>query len=174
MFTVGQVAKRFSLSRSTLLYYDKQGVLKPSARNNSNYRMYSDGDVQKLERIVLLRNAGLSLADIVKVIDKDFDETGKVLENRLFSLNKEIQDLRCQQCVIIDIIKRQGSIKNTRIITMDIWVSMLRAAGLDEQGMWNWHIAFESSSPEAHQDFLESLGISSEEVTFIREQSVKR
>jgi hypothetical protein len=37
---------------------------------------------------------------------------------------------------------------------------MLRAAGLDEDGMWAWYEEFEKSSPEGHQDFLESIGIS--------------
>jgi len=48
---------------------------------------------------------------------------------------------------------------------------MLRAAGLDEDGMWNWHIEFEKNTPEAHQDFLESIGISSEEIALIRDKS---
>ncbi|MEW8208138.1 MAG: MerR family DNA-binding transcriptional regulator, partial [Candidatus Thiodiazotropha taylori] len=39
MLTVGQVAKRYQLSRSTLLYYDNKGVLKPSGRNHANYRV---------------------------------------------------------------------------------------------------------------------------------------
>ncbi len=171
MLTVGQIAKRYSLSRSTLLYYDSKGVLKPSGRNNSNYRVYSSSDAQKLERIILLRNAGMSLADITEIIDKDIDEIEGALEKRLFSINREIQGLRNQQNVIINIIRNQGNIENTRIVTKDKWVSMLRAAGLDEDGMWNWHIEFEKNTPEAHQDFLESIGISSEEIALIRDKS---
>jgi hypothetical protein len=37
--------------------------------------------------------------------------------------------------------------------------------------MKNWHIEFEKTSPEAHQDFLESIGIGKDEVTSIREWS---
>ena len=171
MFTVGQLAKRYSLSRSTLLYYDSKGVLKPSGRSGSNYRMYSSGDIQKLERIILFRNAGMSLADIAEIIDKNIDEIEDALEKRLFSINKEIQSLRKQQNVIINVIRNQGSIKNTRIVTKEKWVSMLKAAGLDEAGMWNWHIEFEKNSPEAHQDFLESIGLSSDEIALIRSKS---
>lgn len=168
MFTIGQIAKRYSLSRSTLLYYDSKGVLKPSGRSNSNYRMYSSSDIQKLERILLFRNAGMSLAEITGLIDKNSDEIESALEKRLFSINREIQSLRDQQNVIINVIRNHGNIDNTRILTKDKWVSMLRAAGLDDEGMRNWHIEFEKNSPEAHQDFLESIGIPPDEIALIR------
>ncbi|WP_241087474.1 MerR family DNA-binding transcriptional regulator [Candidatus Vondammii sp. HM_W22] len=41
MFIIGQVAKEYSLSRSTRLYYDSIGILTPSGRSTSNYRLYS-------------------------------------------------------------------------------------------------------------------------------------
>jgi hypothetical protein len=50
-------------------------------------------------------------------------------------------------------------------------VSLLKAAGLDEEGMKTWHIEFEKTSPEAHQDFLESIGIEKDEIISIREWS---
>lgn len=37
--------------------------------------------------------------------------------------------------------------------------------------MKNWHIEFEKSSPEAHQDFLESIGIDDDEIASIRQWS---
>jgi DNA-binding transcriptional MerR regulator len=171
MLTVGQVAKRYSLSRSTLLYYDAKGLLKPSGRSQSNYRVYSKSDIHKLERIILFRHAGMSLAAIADILDKNTDGIEIALENRLNSINTEIQNLRNQQSVIVSIIKSQEGTKKTRIVTKDNWVSMLRAAGLDDDGMWKWHIEFERNSPEAHQDFLESIGIPSDEINLIREKS---
>jgi DNA-binding transcriptional MerR regulator len=53
MYTIGQVAKKYSLSRSTLIYYDRVGVLNPSGRSESNYRLYSDHDLEKMDRIKL-------------------------------------------------------------------------------------------------------------------------
>ena len=171
MYTIGYVAKRFSISRSTLLYYDKFGLLKPSERSEAKYRLYSQSYISKLERILQFRRAGLSLIDIRKIIDKSTDELEKKLESRLFSINKEIQSLREQQQVIINMIKGQGCVHKTRIVTVDKWSSILRASGLDEKGMWDWHKAFEASSPEAHQDFLESLGIPLNEIADIRNKS---
>ena len=74
MYTISQLAKRFSLSRSTLIYYDKAGLLKPSGRSHANYRVYSDRDIEKLERIALFRSAGVPLSTIAEIIDQDLDQ----------------------------------------------------------------------------------------------------
>ncbi len=171
MYSIGQLAKRYSLSRSALIYYDSKGLLKPSGRTLANYRIYSDDDVKKLERIILFRNAGMSLVTIAKLFDKETDEVNLALEERLSAINQEIQDLRIQQKVIIDVIKSQGLIEKSRIVTKEKWVTILEAAGLDEEGMKNWHIEFEKNAPEAHQDFLESIGIIESEIATIREWS---
>jgi hypothetical protein len=44
----------------------------------------------------------------------------------------------------------------------------MRAAGFEEQDMRNWHIQFEEMEPDAHQEFLESLGIQAVEIQNIR------
>ena len=41
MLTIGKLARKFDLSRSTLLYYDRIGLLKPSGRTRANYRVYT-------------------------------------------------------------------------------------------------------------------------------------
>jgi len=168
MFTIGQVAKKYALSRSTLIYYDKIGILEPSGRTESNYRLYSDKDLEKMDRIMLFRSAGLSLEYIPLLLDKKGDDLNSSLENRLQGINEEIQALRDQQKVILKILENESSIRGSRLITKEIWVSILRASGLDETGMKNWHIEFERTSPEAHQDFLESLGIGKNEIASIR------
>jgi hypothetical protein len=48
---------------------------------------------------------------------------------------------------------------------------MLSAAGLDEDGMRQWHQEFENRAPQAHQAFLRSLGISQSEIRRIRNWS---
>ena len=171
MFTIGQVAKKYSLSRSTLIYYDSIGILTPSGRSESNYRLYSDNDLQKMDRIVLFRSAGLPLESIALLLEKEGGDLDSTLEKRLFSINSEIQGLRNQQNVILKILEIENLERHSRVITKEIWVSILKAAGLDEAGMRDWHIEFEKTSPEGHQDFLESIGLNREEITTIRDWS---
>jgi len=171
MFTIGQVAKKYGLSRSTLIYYDNIGILTPSGRSESNYRLYSDNDLKKMGRMMLFRSAGLSLDSIPSLLDKQGDDLNSSLEHRLSSINNEIQGLRNQQKVILNILENESAVKGSRVITKETWVSLLKAAGLDEDGMKNWHVEFEKTSPEAHQDFLESIGIEKDEIISIREWS---
>jgi hypothetical protein len=51
------------------------------------------------------------------------------------------------------------------------WVAMFREIGLDEETMMRWHRLFESRHPEAHQSFLEWLGIAAGEIEAIRAKS---
>lgn len=168
MLTIGRLARKCSLSRSTLIYYDKLGLLSPGGRSYANYRLYSDEDLKKLERIMQFRSAGLSLQTISTLLDRNGGDLGAALEHRLSSLNDEIRQLRNQQKVILNLLENTDSALHARVLTKETWVSILKASGLDEAGMKQWHIEFERTSPEAHQDFLESIGIENAEIRLIR------
>ena len=154
-----------------MIYYDKIGVLKPGGRSVSNYRLYTEDDLRRMDRIMLFRGAGLSLQSIVALLDKKDDDLNLSLEHRLYAINDEIQGLRDQQTVILNLLENQNHVRNTRVMTKETWVSILEASGLDDEGMRNWHTEFEKTSPEAHQDFLESIGINKEEIILIRQWS---
>jgi hypothetical protein len=47
----------------------------------------------------------------------------------------------------------------------------MRAAGLNDDDMHNWHCQFEKMEPEGHEEFLQSLGIDKSEISRIREWS---
>ena len=124
-----------------------------------------------MDRIQLFRSAGFSLDSVELLLEKENSELDSTLEGRLLTINSEIQKLRNQQKVILNILENETLARDSRIMTKEVWVSILRAAGLDDAGMKNWHIEFERSSPEAHQDFLESLGIEKDEIAAIRDWS---
>ena len=171
MLTIGQVAKKYSLSRSTLIYYDSKGILKPSGRSISNYRLYSENDLKLVERIILFRSAGLSIESIQHILGNKHGQVEIALEKRLSKINKEIQALRTQQNLILQLIGNDRLLTNARIMDKDTWVAVLDKAGLDDNGKRKWHQEFEAIAPEAHQDFLESIGIESEEINSIRKWS---
>lgn len=56
-------------------------------------------------------------------------------------------------------------------ISVDQWVAMFREIGLDEARMHEWHRVFEARHPQAHQSFLEWLGVSEKEIGRIRTNS---
>jgi len=171
MFTVNQLGKKYGLSRSTLLYYDKVGLLKPSARSEANYRLYSQHDVKKMDTIVTYREAGLSLEAIAEIINTDETKSTKVLEQRLINLNSEMSQLRQQQQLIVKLLGHDSLIRTTKSMDKEQWVNILKASGMDDDAMHKWHIEFEKDLPEVHSDFLESLGCSMDEIVKIKSWS---
>lgn len=167
--SVGKLAKRFGLSRSALLYYDRIGLLTPSGRSRAGYRLYDEADVARLEAICRYREAGLSLEAIGELLETR--QTTELLEGRLEQLNGEIEALRLQQRVIVRLLGDPQKLLNSRALDVDAWTALLRAAGLDDAGMRRWHVEFERMAPQAHADFLASLGLSESEVTRIRKWS---
>ena len=56
-------------------------------------------------------------------------------------------------------------------VTVKEWVSMFEEIGLDEATMMQWHRVFETRHPQAHQGFLEWLGLPAERIEEIRAKS---
>lgn len=172
MYTIGQVGELAQLSRSTLLYYDRIGLLSPSDKSPAGYRLYSEADLARLERIRTYRAAGLSLERIGVLLEADdADHLTQALEARLIALNQEIQQLREQQRLVLDLLGQAPYFIQGRVLDKSSWTALLREAGLDDAAMHRWHQAFEQSLPEAHQDFLESLGLDASEIVHIRQLS---
>ncbi len=169
MITIGKLGRRFKLSRSTLLYYDRIGLLKPSGRTPSNYRVYNQNDARRLEKICLFRQAGLDLKAIADALVASEGAVAEILEQQVDILNRKIQSLHRQQRLIVELLKElKPDAIPVRVMDKQSWVQLLRSAGMDDEAMGGWHQAFEQLSPEAHQHFLESLGIPAEEVRAIR------
>ncbi|MGB1272200.1 MAG: hypothetical protein ACPG5T_09005 [Endozoicomonas sp.] len=57
------------------------------------------------------------------------------------------------------------------MLTKERWVDIMRASGMSDEDMANWHRQFEKMEPQAHQEFLEFLNISPEEIQKIRKYS---
>lgn len=158
-YSISQLARKFGLSRSTLLYYDRIGLLQAPIRTAAGYRRYSAIEHDKLKRICMFRSAGLSLADVKRLVAGDSEPSAALLEKRLRQLGEEILNLRNQQHLITALLKNMTSDGFAPAIDKQMWVEMMEAAGMDEAAMRQWHAEFERRAPEAHHEFLRSLGI---------------
>lgn len=168
MLTVGRMAKMFGLSRTALLYYDDIGLLSPSARAENGYRLYSDPDVERLRQIVCLRDAGIPLPEISKYLNAGETDISSILLKRLNELNIEIEKIKEQQRIIINILQN-SDVKNKRMLNRQAWMKILSDAGADESTALQWHMNFESQSPERHHDLLRVLGLKTEELVGFKE-----
>ncbi len=170
-YSISELARSCGLSRSTLLYYDRLGLLKPSGRTGSGYRYYTEKDRRRLERIGRFRQAGLTLQEIRLVLASGGKPGAKLLEQRLRATADEIQDARNRQRLLAAMLSRIARGTAPATVDVDMWVEMFRVAGMEEKDMARWHAEFEQRAPEAHHDFLLSLGISPADALKIRDWS---
>ena len=69
MKTVGEVAELAGVTVRTLHHYDELGLLSPSERSGAGYRLYSHDDLERLQEILIWRQLGFSLVEIVSLLD---------------------------------------------------------------------------------------------------------
>lgn len=91
MKTVNEVSKIAGISIRTLQYYDKIGLLKPTAYSEAGYRLYSDDDLKMLQSILLYRELEFPLKEIKELINSENFNKSLALEQQinLLLLKKE-------------------------------------------------------------------------------------
>ncbi len=129
---ISELAESVGLSRATLLYYEKLGLLK-GKRQANGYRVYTDADRQRLRLLQQLQAGGLSLQECQACLDGKLDR--EMLGQRLDTLEREIAE-------------------KTR--SRDLLAALLRRGSLKD-----WHEEVERVAPDLHRAWLMSQGFSS-------------
>ncbi len=95
-YTSGEFAKKANVSIRTIRYYDKQGLLKPAKTSDAGYRLYTDSDFAKLQKILSLKYLGFSLDEIrsITVTDDDNDYVKESLELQIGLIRKRMEHLQ--------------------------------------------------------------------------------
>ena len=169
MLSVSQIGRRFGLSRTTILYYESCGLLKPAHRTGANYRLYGEKEARVLEQICLYRSVGLSVSSIRAMLASPETDVAALLRRRLQELDSDIVRLRDHQRVILRLLQSKNILRRTKKMTKDKWVSIMKAAGFSEDDMRRWHREFEKAAPDDHNEFLNFLHIPAGEIKSIRD-----
>src|SRR5947208_9929352 len=94
---VGELARRTGLTVRTLHHYDAIGLLRPSLHTGSGHRLYTAGDVARLQQVLSLRQLGFSLEEVRGCLDRPGFSPLEVIELPLARLREQIE-LRRQRC----------------------------------------------------------------------------
>ncbi|KHT62024.1 methyltransferase [Photobacterium gaetbulicola] len=129
MYRISELAEQVGLSRSTLLYYEKLGLI-AGKRLVNGYRSYSEQDLQRLKLLQQLQAGGLTLKECQACLEAKVDR--ELLLNRMHQLDEEIAH------------KQQSR--------------DLLAAMLGESELTAWHQSLEQAAPDAHLDWLMKQG----------------
>ena len=91
-YMISAVAEQYQIHPQTLRMYEREGLLKPS-RSDGNTRLYTEGDLERLEVILkLTRDLGVNLAGVEIILNmrEKMAEMQHQIEQFVSSLNTEI------------------------------------------------------------------------------------
>ena len=100
-YLVNQIARFFNVTRDTIRYYDKLGIIKPNINKKNKYRYYSREDLISFSYVFLLKKLGLPLKSIKTLLNHNsFETSTSILNNR----KEEIKDAINELIMIKDMI----------------------------------------------------------------------
>lgn len=82
LLAVHEFAELAGVTVRALHHYDRLGLLKPSRRTAAGYRLYSEADLARLERIAVLKFLGLPLKDIRDLLRRDKSAIAETLRRQ--------------------------------------------------------------------------------------------
>lgn len=91
-YRIGELANVAGVTVRTLHHYDKLGLLTPSERTSAGHRLYGARDVERLYRLLALRNLGLPLDAIGVLLDGE-DGLAETVRNHLARVERQAEAL---------------------------------------------------------------------------------
>lgn len=151
MYSVSEITKKIGVARSTLLYYERIKLLKPSRDPDNGYRIYSKEDLNRLVLLKQLQKTGLTLLECAQFLEGTPDM--ELVEERLALLDRELLEMRMAKNLLKSIYFRFTG-KNPPEV--------------EETDHRKWHSDFEKRAADAHFNWLQEIGFSAKESLYIR------
>ena len=97
---IAELEQRTGVSRHTLRYYEKEGLLLEVGRRGNNYRDYSEKAVQRVGMVRQLKALGFSLKEIREVLDAlrndsiNCDQGAALMAEKKAAVDRKITELK--------------------------------------------------------------------------------
>lgn len=115
LYTIGELARRTGLSVKTIRFYSDSGVVPPTDRTHSGYRLYDVTAVTRLELVRTLRELGAGLDDIRHVL-ADRTTVGQLASAHLELLEGQLRQLRTRRAVLRAVVKQDSTTEEMRLM----------------------------------------------------------
>ena len=115
LLSIGELSRRAGLPVRTIRFWSDIGVVPPAARTGSGRRLYDAACVARLGLVATLRELGLGLADVRRVLDEQAD-IAEVAAVHLEALDAQIRALRLHRVVLAVVVKRAAGNEETTMM----------------------------------------------------------
>ena len=113
---IGELARRTGLTVKTVRFYSDLGLVPEHDRSQAGHRRYDASAALRLNYVRTLRELGLDLATIRRVLDREVDLTG-VAARHADALDAQIRVLRVQRAVLRALARRQPTPREVERMT---------------------------------------------------------
>lgn len=117
-WTVGEVADLTRVSVRTLHHYDALGLLRPHARTESGYRLYTPADLARLWRILALRSLGLGLGEIGAVLEAGPVAERAALHAHAAALRQQLRRTQEQLAAVLTLLEGETTMNTNELGTL--------------------------------------------------------
>ncbi|HEY2796097.1 MAG TPA: MerR family transcriptional regulator [Micromonosporaceae bacterium] len=105
LYSIGDLARRTGLTVKAIRFYSDRGIVPPTARNPAGYRLYGIDAVARLDLVRTLRELGLDLPTIRRVVDQEIS-LSEVAAAHAEALEVQIRTLRLRRAVLTAVAER--------------------------------------------------------------------
>ncbi|MFD5913065.1 MerR family transcriptional regulator [Streptomyces massasporeus] len=115
VLTIGRLAHRTGLPVRTLRFWSDEGAVPPVARSASGYRLYDSGSVARVELVRTLRELGLGLDEVCRVLSGR-TTVAEVAEAHVAALDAQIRSLKVSRAVLSTVATRGSTAEETALM----------------------------------------------------------
>ncbi|MFJ9861677.1 helix-turn-helix domain-containing protein [Streptomyces albogriseolus] len=115
LLTIGELARATGLSVRTIRYWSDEGALPPATRSAGGYRLYDAGSVARLELVRTLRELGLGLTDVRRVLTGE-TTVAQVAAAHVAALDARIRSLKVTRAVLSTVARRGSTAEETTLM----------------------------------------------------------
>ncbi|MET9227809.1 MerR family transcriptional regulator [Lentzea sp. NPDC003310] len=115
MLTIGRLADRTGLPARTLRFWSDEGVIAPAGRSAGGYRLYDAACVARVELIRALRELGLGLDDVRRVLESRAT-FAEVADAHVTAIDARIRALRVSRAVLATVSRRRSTLEETALM----------------------------------------------------------
>ncbi|WP_448318435.1 MerR family transcriptional regulator [Streptomyces sp. CO7] len=115
LHSIGELARRTGTTVKTVRFYSDCGLVPPTDRSPAGYRLYDHRAVARLDLVLTLRDLGLDLAAIRKVMDREL-ALSDVAATHAAALEVQIRVLRLRRAVLTAVARRGATPEETNLM----------------------------------------------------------
>jgi DNA-binding transcriptional MerR regulator len=115
VLTIGRLAHRTGLPVRTLRFWSDEGAVPPVGRSAGGYRLYDAESVARVDLVRTLRELGLGLDDVCRVLSGRTTVAG-VADAHVAALDAQIRSLKVSRAVLSTVAKRGSTVEETALM----------------------------------------------------------